>query len=298
MNVLLVGGTGFVGGHLQHHLQTTSTVDILDESVDIRNPEQLTRFIAEKTLDAVIHLAAQSSVPESFKNPHETFGINFMGTLNVLMALQSARFHGRMLYIGSGDIYGLLADKDLPVAEDRPLKPKNPYAVSKVAAEALCYQWSQTADFKIVMVRPFNHIGPGQSERFALSDFAKQITEIKLRRHEPLLHVGDIDVTRDFTDVRDIVRAYGLLLERGKNGEVYNVCSGREYSIRSLLLRLIAIAGIDVTICQDNDRLRPSEQRRILGSFDKLRKDTGWEPKIAIEQTLHDILDDWSAKLA
>jgi GDP-4-dehydro-6-deoxy-D-mannose reductase len=102
----------------------------------------------------------------------------------------------------------------------------NPYAVSKVAAEALCYQWSQTADFKIVMVRPFNHIGPGQSERFALSDFAKQVTEIKLRRHEPLLHVGDIDVTRDFTDVRDIVRAYGLLLEHGKNGEVYNVCSG------------------------------------------------------------------------
>jgi len=298
MKVLLVGGTGFVGGHLQHHLQATSTVDILDQSVDIRNPEQLNRFISGKTLDAVIHLAAQSSVPESFKNPHETFDINFIGTLNVLMALQSARFQGRMLYIGSGDIYGLLADEDLPVAEDRPLKPMNPYAVSKVAAEALCYQWSQTADFKIVMVRPFNHIGPGQSERFALSDFAKQVTEIKLRRHEPFLHVGDIDVTRDFTDVRDIVRAYGLLLEHGKNGEVYNVCSGREYSIRSLLLRLIAIADVDVTICQDNDRLRPSEQRRILGSFDKLRKDTGWEPKMAIEQTLHDILDDWSAKIA
>jgi GDP-4-dehydro-6-deoxy-D-mannose reductase len=291
---LLIGGTGFVGYHLQRHLQgINSAVGLQDESVDVRMADQVKRLIYMEQPDAVIHLAAVSSVPESFKDPHKTFEINFTGTLNVLMALRSSGFRGRMLYIGSGDVYGLLADEDLPVTEDRPLKPKNPYAVSKVAAEALCYQWSQSADFQIVMVRPFNHIGPGQSERFALSDFARQIIEIKIRKHNSTLRVGDIDVTRDFTDVRDVVRAYSLLLERGKNGEVYNVCSGREQSVRSLLLQLMNIAGVDARIEQDIERLRPSEQRRVFGSFEKLRKDTGWQPMITIEDTLRDILDDW-----
>ncbi len=297
--VLLIGGTGFVGGHLQRHLcDNKYAVGVHGDSVDVRNPGEMQRLIFRERPDAVVHLAAISSVPESFKNPHQTFEINFTGTLNVLMALRSSGFRGRMLYIGSGDVYGLLADEDLPVTEERRLKPKNPYAVSKVAAEALCYQWSQTADFQIVMARPFNHIGPGQSERFALSDFAKQIVEIKIGRHNSTLRVGDIDVTRDFTDVRDVVKAYGLLLERGKNGEVYNVCSGKERSVRSLLSRLIDIAGVDARIEQDRNRLRPSEQRRVFGSFEKLRRDTGWLPDIPIEQTLHDILDDWRMKLS
>ncbi len=284
---------------MQRHLRDSKyAVNVHGDSLDVRNAKEMQRLISMERPDAVIHLAAISSVPESFKDPYETFEVNFTGTLNVLIALRSSGFRGRMLYIGSGDVYGLLADKDLPVTEDRPLKPKNPYAVSKVAAEALCYQWSQTADFRIIMARPFNHIGPGQSERFALSNFARQIVEIQMGRHNPLVRVGDIDVTRDFTDVRDVVKAYGLLLERGENGEIYNVCSGKEQSLRSLLVQLMNLAGVHADIEKERDRLRPSEQRRVFGSFKKLRRDTGWQPYIPIEQTLHDILDDWRMKLS
>lgn len=299
MKVLLIGGTGFVGGHLQRYLQDRNIFyNVHDESIDIRDAEQIKNMISRERPDAVVHLAAMSSVPESFKNQYETYSINFTGTLNVLMALRATDFHGRMLYVGSGDVYGYLKDDELPVIEERFLRPKNPYAVSKVASEALCYQWSLTSGFEIVIARPFNHIGPGQSERFALSDFAKQIVEIKLGLHNSTLHVGDIDVTRDFTDVRDVVRAYVLLLKHGKNGEAYNVCSGKERSVRSLLLQLMNIAGVDAKIEQDRDRLRPSEQRRVFGSFEKLRRDTGWRPAIPIEQTLHDILDDWRKKIS
>ncbi|WP_139110812.1 GDP-mannose 4,6-dehydratase, partial [Acidithiobacillus thiooxidans] len=185
----------------------------------------------------------------------------------------------------------------LPVREDHPLHPRNPYAVSKVAAEALCYQWSQTSSFEIVMVRPFNHIGPGQSPRFAIADFARQVTEIRLDRREPVLQVGDIDVTRDFTDVRDVVRAYALLLEKGRNGGIYNVCSGREYRIRDLLRQLLALAGIEATIEQDPVRLRRAEQRRMVASFDLLHQDTGWQPAIPMEESLQDLLNDWKEQL-
>ncbi|OCB03890.1 NAD-dependent dehydratase, partial [Acidithiobacillus ferrivorans] len=227
----------------------------------------------------------------------ETFDINFYGTLNLLEALQSIGFRGRMLFVGSGDTYGQVPEAALPVREGHPLHPRNPYAVSKVAAEALCYQWSQTSGFEIVMARPFNHIGPGQSPRFAITDFARQITEIRLGQRPPVLQVGDIDVTRDFTDVRDVERAYALLLEKGRNGGVYNVCSGREHSIRELLQRLIALAGVVVRIDQVPARLRPAEQRRMVASFEALHRDTGWQPLIPIEQSLQDLLNDWEKQL-
>jgi GDP-4-dehydro-6-deoxy-D-mannose reductase len=273
-------------------------VDIQTNSIDIRNAEQLNREFAGRNTIRWFTLPRKALFPDSFKYPRETFEINFMGTLNVLTALQGTGFKGRMLYIGSGDVYGLLGEHELPVSEERPLKPNNPYSVSKVAAEALCYQWSQTGEYEITMARPFNHIGPGQSERFVLPDFAKQLMEISVQRRDPVLSVGDIDVTRDFTDVRDIVRAYRLLIERGANGEVYNVCSGREYSIRSLLLKMMDMASVGAEILQDSKRMRPSEQRRIFGSFNKLRRDTGWQPEIPIEKTLIDILDDWRNKLS
>ena len=167
--------------------------------------------------DAVIHLAAQSFVPESFKNPLETFDVNFTGTYNLFSALKEYGFHGKILYISSGDIYGLVSEDKLPITEDYPLKPRNPYAVSKVAAEALCYQWSIAEDIEILIARPFNHIGPNQSERFAVSSFAKQIAEIELGLRKPVLNTGNIDITRDFLDVRDVADAYKLLLEKGMN---------------------------------------------------------------------------------
>src|SRR5207302_554158 len=176
---------------------------------------------------AVIHLAAHSWVPQSFKEPMETYDVNFVGTFNLLSALQKTGFHGRFLFVSSSDIYGQVSPEALPITEEHPSKPRSPYAVSKVAAEALCSQWSQTeTDIEIVVARPFVHIGPGQSDRFVISNFARQIIEIKRTRREALVEVGDIDVTRDFTDVRDVVRAYELLLARGVPGEVYNICSG------------------------------------------------------------------------
>ncbi len=293
MKLLLTGANGFVGQYVQAALPCVP----LPDGLDLRDPAALTAAVASIQPDAVLHLAAQSFVPASFENPRETFDINLTGTLNLLEALQATGFGGRMLFVGSGDTYGQVAEAALPVREDHPLRPRNPYAVSKVAAEALCYQWSQTSGFEIVMVRPFNHIGPGQSPRFAIADFARQVTEIRLGRRAPVLQVGDIDVTRDFTDVRDVVRAYGLLLEGGRNGEVYNVCSGREYRIRDLLQQLITLAGVEATIEQDPARLRRAEQRRMVARFEALHRDTGWQPAISMEESLQDLLNDWEKQL-
>ncbi|MGK9450997.1 GDP-mannose 4,6-dehydratase [Acidithiobacillus caldus] len=293
MKLLLTGANGFVGRYVQAALPCVP----LPDGLDLRDRQALSAFVAELRPNAVIHLAAQSFVPAAFENPRETFDINFTGTLNLLEALQAAKFRGRMLFVGSGDTYGQVPEADLPVREEYPLHPRNPYAVSKVAAEALCYQWSQTSGFEIVMVRPFNHIGPGQSPRFVLADFARQVTEIRLGRRVPVLQAGDIDVTRDFTDVRDVVRAYGLLLERGRNGEVYNVCSGREYRIRDLLQQLLTLAGVAAAIEQDPGRLRRAEQRRMVASFAALQRDTGWQPAIPLEQSLQDVLNDWEKTL-
>jgi len=293
MTILLTGANGFVG----HYMRSAAPCVPLPAEVDLRDRGALTAAVAAIQTDAVIHLAAQSFVPASFESPRETFDINLYGTLNLLEALQSSGFKGRMLFVGSGDTYGQVPEADLPVRETYPLHPRNPYAVSKVAAEALCYQWSQTSGFEIIMVRPFNHIGPGQSSRFAIADFAKQVMEIRMGRRAPALQVGDIDVTRDFTDVRDVVRAYTLLLEKGQNGGIYNVCSGREYRIRSLLQQLITLAGVAAKIEQDPARLRPAEQRRMVASFDALQRDTGWQPTISMEQSLQDLLNDWEKQL-
>jgi GDP-4-dehydro-6-deoxy-D-mannose reductase len=293
MKLLLTGANGFVGRYVQAALPCVP----LPDGLDLRDRAALTAAVTAIQPDTVLHLAAQSFVPASFENPHETFDINLYGTLNLLEALRSIGFRGRMLFVGSGDTYGRVPEAALPVREEHPLHPRNPYAVSKVAAEALCYQWSQTSSFEIVMVRPFNHIGPGQSPRFAIADFARQVTEIRLGRHAPVLRVGDIDVTRDFTDVRDVVRAYALLLEKGRNGGIYNICSGREHSIHDLLQRLIALAGVEARIERDQARLRPAEQRRMVASFEALHRDTAWQPLIPIEQSLQDLLNDWEKQL-
>ncbi len=297
MAILLTGASGFVGAFVQRQISCIPFDDVA-HPVDLRDAGRVRLVIDQVKPDAVIHLAAQSFVPASFENPRETYEINFLGTLNLLVALKESGFRGRMLFVGSGDAYGLVPEARQPLTEDLPLRPRSPYAVSKVAAEALCYQWSQTEGFGMVMTRSFNHIGPGQSERFVVSDFAKQVIEIKKGRRGPVLSVGDIDVTRDFTDVRDAASAYALLLERGGNGEIYNVCSGVERSVRSILVRLLELANVDARIEQDPARLRIGEQRRFRGSHDKLRRDTGWEPAISIDQSLRDILQNWEERLS
>jgi GDP-4-dehydro-6-deoxy-D-mannose reductase len=181
--------------------------------------------------------------------------------------------------------------------ETQVLRPRNPYSVSKAASELLCYQWTQTHGFDIVLTRPFNHVGPGQAERFVVSDFARQIMEVKLGLRDQVMHVGSIDITRDFTDVRDVVNAYFMLLERGLKGEVYNVCSGREQTIRSILERLIALAGIECRLVEDQARIRPNEQQRMCGSHARLRRQTGWQPTIDMDQSLRDVLNYWEREL-
>ena len=297
MKLLLTGSDGFVGSFLKCHRPCVPLADE-DGNVDLRDADRLRRAVARIAPDAVIHLAAQTFVPESLARPRETYEINFFGTLNLLEALKAAGFAGRFLFVGSGDSYGLVAPNELPIDEAAPLRPRSPYAVSKAAAEALCYQWGQCEAFAIVMTRSFNHIGPGQSERFVVSDFARQVIEIRKGLRAPVIRTGDIDVTRDFTDVRDVVQAYLLLLEQGKRGEVYNVCSGSEQSIRDLLIRLLQLAGIEAALEEDPLRLRRAEQRRICGSPRKLEGDTGWARRYSLDTSLTDILNDWEAKLS
>lgn len=287
---LLIGGTGFVGQYLKKVVNSPVVMNEEGQSVDIRDAATLEKYISDISPDYVVHLAAQSTVPESFKNPLETIQINFLGTFNLLIALRKAGFKGRMLYISSGQVYGMVPEKDLPVNEERPLKPVSPYAVSKVASESLCYQWSQSEKFEIVIARPFNHIGIGQSERFAIPSFAKQIVEIKQGVKKPILRVGDLSTKRDFADVRDVVKAYKLLLEKGKNGESYNVSSGQAVSMDFILSEMLKIANISSKIEQDPERLRVTDQAYISGSFEKILKDTGWKPEINIQTTLKDIL--------
>ncbi|MDT8384901.1 MAG: GDP-mannose 4,6-dehydratase [Gammaproteobacteria bacterium] len=297
MTVLLTGYDGFVGSLFREEVPC---VPLSDEygKVDLRESTRLRAAIENIKPDFVMHLAAQSFVPESFFDPMTTYDINFTGTFNLLSALKNVGFQGKMLFVSSGDTYGLVSSECLPVGENHPLKPRSPYAVSKVAAEALCYQWSQTESFEVISARPFNHIGPRQSEEFVVSDFAKQIVEIKLGLRDPVLDVGDVGVTRDFTDVRDVIRAYALLLEKGQNGEAYNICSGKERTIHSLLLLMLKLAQVEASWQQDSSRFRLSEQRRIYGDFSKLRAHTGWSPVIPVEKTLLDTLGYWEKMLS
>jgi len=199
--------------------------------------------------------------------------------------------------VSSGDAYGLASENELPLCETHPLRPRNPYAVSKAAAEALCYQWSQMGPFEVIVARPFNHIGPGQSAQFAISDFARQIAEIAAGRREPVLRVGNIDVTRDFSDVRDVLAAYDALFASGDNGAIYNVCSGVERSVRSLLERLLQLAQVQADVRHEPSRWRPAEQPRVCASHEKLSARTGWQPAQQIDDTLLRLFEYWEMEI-
>jgi len=297
--LLVTGQHGFVGSTLGDMLQRDPELRdwsllATPQSLDLRDPHAVDAIVRQSSVpDAVIHLAAQSWVPDSFRDPAQTLAINIGGTLNLLQALQRCQFAGRMIYVGTGDVYGVVPEAALPVNERHLPVPRNPYAVSKLAAEALCRQWSITESIDIVLARPFNHIGRGQSARFVVSDFARQIAAISQGRQPPVVAVGDIDVTRDFTDVRDVVRAYFALLERGTRGEIYNVCSGNDRSVRSILERLAQVAHVDVTVRIDAARMRKAEQRRIRGDASKIRGATGWQATTPLDDSLGAMLEFW-----
>ena len=298
--LLVTGRHGFVGSTVARIVQTDAafanwSVVETPEALDLRDATATSDMVAGAAPDAVLHLAAQSFVPDALRDPAATLRVNLFGTLNLLQALKRCGFRGRMIYAGTGDVYGVVPEDALPVAETRLPAPRNPYAVSKLAAEALCYQWTVTDRMDVVLARPFNHIGWGQSERFVVSDFARQVVEIRRGRRKPVVAVGDIDVTRDFTDVRDGVHAYIALLASGSIGEIYNVCSGRETSIRAVLERLATLAGVEITIEQDPVRFRKSEQRRMCGDPAKIKRATGWEATTPLDDSLHEMLRYWES---
>lgn len=302
MRILITGDSGFVG---QHALAAWPNASGLmawgmarnGQEVSILDKATLCAALEDCKPDAVLHLAAQSFVPESFANPAHTLEVNLMGTLRLLEALKATGFQGRMLQVGTADAYGLVPTTEMPIQESRLLQPRNPYAVSKAAAEALCYQWSQTEKFEVLMARPFNHIGEGQAAHFAVSSFAKQLAEMSLGLRAPVLSVGNLEASRDFTDVHDVLRAYALLLEKGHSGEVYNICSGQAHSLQSVVDRLLKLSGVDVQIEIDRDKLRPAEQTQVWGSYEKINKHTGWRPEISIDTSLHNVYHHWKREL-
>ena len=296
--LLVTGLNGFVGRHLQALLEGgASSWQLLESPAhDLLEPATLDAWLQDDCPDAVIHLAGQTFVPEAFRDPAQTIKVNLLGTLNLLQALKRRGFAGTFLYVSSGDVYGQVAEDELPIRECRLPQPRNPYAVSKVAAELLCLQWGYVEPWRIMVARPFNHIGTGQGEAFVIPSMARQLIRVRQSLQLPRLEVGDVDVTRDFLDVRDVLQAYLALLERGRSGEIYNVCSGIELRVRDMIMQLAELAEVDVELVQDAARMRRAEQRRVVGCADKLQQETGWKPGVSITETLQSVLSDWEAR--
>jgi len=291
--ILIIGGTGFVGQHFKQQFSHIYQITATGSETDIRNRQQLSESVKRINPNLIINMAAITTVKETIEHPSDTYDIGFLGTLNLLTILKENNFTGRLLQISSSEVYGYPAIERLPIKENEPLRPKSPYAVSKAASEMLCYQWSQTEAFDIINARPFTHIGPNQSSRFAIAHFTSQVAKIITHQREPILHVGNLDTTRDFTDVRDVVSAYALLLEKGTNGETYNICSGQEYHLRSALEQIISCSKLPIEIIQDPLLTRKCEQQRIVGNNQKLRQATGWNTTIKITKTIDDMLEYW-----
>ncbi len=301
MRALVTGAHGFVGRHLVAHLEAcgdeVSTVDHTgDDPVDITDGGAVERAVKSAAPDAVYHLAGWADVGASWSDPVGVLRVNAEGTLNVLRACEAAGVE-RVLAVASADVYGIVTEADLPLTESSPLRPTSPYAASKAAADALALQAFLGHGLGVVRVRPFNHLGPGQSERFVAPAIAARIARAE-RDGSDQIPVGNLSARRDLTDVRDVVRAYRLLIERGTPGEVYNLCSGRDISIQELADQLVALAHRPVALVPDPALLRPVDLPVLRGDATKLRTATGWAPEIPVERTLADLLDDMRARVA
>jgi len=318
MNVLITGITGFAGSHLADHILThhpdvtvhglvrwrsrRDNIAHLEGKVrlhegDLKDFVSLKKTLAESRPDRIFHLAAQSFVPASWRLPAETFSINAVGQINLFEAVLDLKLTPRIQIAGSSEEYGRVDPDEVPMTEANPLRPLSPYAVSKVAQDFLAYQYHQSYGLHAVRTRGFNHTGPRRGEVFVTSNFARQIVEIEKGRRRPVIHVGNLDARRDFTDVRDMVRAYWLALEKGAPGDVYNIGSGRAISMREVLDQLLALSPVKVRIKVDPARLRPSDVPILLCDRRKFTKTTGWKPRIPLEATFRDLLDYWRAKL-
>jgi GDP-4-dehydro-6-deoxy-D-mannose reductase len=307
--ILITGGSGFVGTHLIQFLRaTTSEIFVLASGanassrepklkhyrLDVRNRDEVNSVVREVRPNQIYHLAGISAVDISWSNPRLTFEVNVLGAYNVFEAAMSLPSTPRILNVSTSQVY---ASSGGMLTEASPVNPDNPYAASKAMAEFLVVQYRKCIPGGIVTARSFNHTGPGQPTNFVLPSIAKQFAEIEAGLRPPRLTVGDIAVKRDFTDVRDVVQAYIALLQKGRAGEVYNVCSGRAVRLADLVGKFQAICGKTVEIEIDLARVRSNEVAEIVGDSSKIRNETGWSPRIPLEKTVRDLLDYWREKI-
>ena len=314
MRALITGITGFVGSHLAEFLlaqnlevfgtarwrSNTANISHLTGRIelvecDLRDAASMKQVLNDVRPHQVYHLAAQSFVPASWRAPSETLETNIIGQVNLLEALRDLGLNPATQIACSSEEYGMVYPDELPIRESNPLRPLSPYAVSKVGQDMLAYQYFMTYKLHLVRTRAFNHTGPRRGSVFVSSNFAKQIADIEKGRQEPVIRVGNLEAKRDFSDVRDIVRAYHLAVTQAEPGEVYNLCSGRAWAIREILDTLLAMSDVKVRVEQDPARLRPSDVPGLVGDASRFRERTGWTPEIPLSQTLADLLAYWRA---
>lgn len=305
MRALITGVDGFVGKYLSQYLleqgydvygtvidDAIKVSDVKTYKMDLLNKEEVRETIKTINPNAIYHLAGQSSVALSWKNPTLTMDVNINGTINLLDSVRENNINTKVLIIGSSDQYGIIKPEDCPIAEEHILNPVSPYAISKMAQEQIAKLYTSSYNMNLIMVRAFNHIGPMQSKNFVVSDFASKIAEIE-KGSEPVIRVGNLEAYRDFTDVRDIVRGYVMLMEKGKNGEVYNIGSGNPIKIREILEILLSLSKIEIQVEIDPDKLRPSDVPLVQCDNSKVKSHINWKAEYDIKNTLKDTLDYW-----
>jgi len=315
VRILITGVTGFAGSHLASHLAAETQYRLYGVSRNLRRmlPRLQPRitcfqgdlqdaaFVAEvlQTVqpDVVYHLAGQPFVPAAWSQPWETIKLNVLPQLNLLQVIVAQKLQVRFISVSSGKVYGVAAAARIPFKEDMLLEPDNPYDLSKVTEDLMALQYFQSFGVETIRARPFNHIGPRQSHRFVAAAFARQIARIEAGLQPPAVRVGNLAARRDFSDVRDVVRAYILLAEKGRPGEAYNIGSGKAVPVQTILDTLVDMSSAAIAIEPDPERMRPSDQPVSYGDTAKLRHETGWQPEISLEESLRDILNYWRAEV-
>jgi len=310
MKALIIGAAGFVGRHLITHLKSLGwevsatrlpqeeiKEDVPNYELDILNQASISSLLDKIRPDYLFHLAAQSSVALSWEKPALTVDINIKGAVNLLEALRVMQNPPRILLVGSGDEYGYVLSEELPIRENTLLRPGNIYACTKVAQDLLGQTYARAYKLEIIMVRAFNHTGPGQLDTFAVSNFCKQITEIEVGLRNPVIKVGNLSSRRDFTDVRDIVKAYALLIQKGKAGEAYNVGSGKAIAMQEILDMALSLAKTNIIVEQDPVLMRVSDTPVIQADISLITQEIGWKPEIPLRNTIADMLNDWRNKI-
>lgn len=307
MKAMIIGGAGFVGAYLTRHLhddlkwevvvtkmpQEQIKANVKVVNLNILESDKVVSLLQEEKPDYIFHLAAQSSVAVSWKNPGLTVDVNIKGAVNVLEAVRIMEKPARVLLIGSGEEYGHILPEESPIKETNHVRPGNIYAATKACQNMLGAIYAEAYQMDVMMVRAFNHIGPNQAPIFVVADFCKQVAEMEAGMREPVMQVGNLSAKRDFTDVRDVVRAYGLLVQYGKAGETYNVGSGQAIAIEQILQMIVSKSALDIQIEIDPNKLRPVDVPIIEADTQKLAQTTGWKREISLEQTIQETLDYW-----